>query len=51
MAIVPHENKQIQNYHLALTALPSAKAHSRKQMLQVNLKCLKRLFEIKVPNP
>lgn len=51
MAIVPHANKQIQNYFLALTAIPSARAHSRNQKQGANLKYLKRLFKIKIPKP
>lgn len=33
MVIVPHACQQIQNYLLALTVLPSAKAHNRNQKL------------------
>lgn len=46
-----HAHKQIQNYLLALTTLPSARIQGRNQKLGVHLKYLKRLFKIKVPKP
>lgn len=51
MVTVPHTSPQIQNYLLALTILPSARAHSQSQKLGPSLKYLKRLFNIKGPKP